>query len=167
MALELIRVVTAKQIEITRELFGEYADSIGVDLCFQNFERELASLPGDYAPPGGCLILALEGDEAYGCVALRQIDERTCEMKRLYVRPGARGLKLGRRLAEAVIAEAREIGYLSMRLDTLPAMTEAIHLYRKLGFRETQPYRYNPIPGAIYMEIALQAGESSSSNESA
>jgi putative acetyltransferase len=150
-----IKVVREIEIEVVRTLFNEYAASLGFDLCFQDFDRELRELPGDYAPPDGCLLLARDGDKAQGCVALRKIDMQTCEMKRLFVRPEARGRKLGRKLAGAVIAEARRIGYLRMRLDTIPSMSEAVALYRTLGFKETAPYRHNPISGAIFMELEL------------
>jgi len=129
-----------------RGFLREYADGLGVDLSFQDFESELADPLGFYE-----LVLLAEG----GCVALRRIDELTCEMKRLYVRPVARGSGLGRRLAEAVIAEARARGYSRMLLDTLPQMAAAQALYRSLGFRETEPYRHNPVPGATFLELML------------
>ena len=134
-------------------LFREYAASLGVDLGFQKFEEELASMPGDYAPPRGRLLLAYEGSAAIGCVALRPIDHAICEMKRLYVR--ARGRGIGRQLAERVIAEARTIGYRFMRLDTLPSMTAAAALYASLGFREIPAYRFNPVEGTRYFELEL------------
>ena len=147
---------TASEMAQVRELFLEYAQSLGFSLCFQNFDQELAGLPGDYSPPDGCLLLAhLEGELA-GCVALHRLAPEICEMKRLYLRPQFRGKGLGRVLANNVIAEARSIGYTSMRLDTVePIMKDAVELYRKLGFREIAPYRVNPMPGTLYMELEL------------
>jgi GNAT superfamily N-acetyltransferase len=153
--MEILPASTADRIEAARRLFREYADSLGVDLGFQGFERELAGLPGEYVPPAGRLLLAVEGAEVAGCVALRREAEGICEMKRLYVRPAYRGIGLGRRLAEAVIHEARAIGYRRMRLDTLPSMGEAIGLYERLGFRPIASYRFNPVPGAKFLELEL------------
>jgi ribosomal protein S18 acetylase RimI-like enzyme len=138
-------------VEEVRLLFREYAASLPFALDFQDFDREVAGLPGAYAPPRGALLLAREA----GCAGLRPIDETTCEMKRLYVRPSVRGMGLGRRLAEAVIAEARRLGYARMRLDTVPGMGPAQSLYERLGFREIAPYRPNPIPGARFLELEL------------
>lgn len=139
-----------------RELFLEYAQSLGMNLCFQNFEQELADLPGSYAPPDGRLLLAEYAGQLAGCVALHKWEADICEMKRLYLRPAFRGKGLGRVLAETVIAEARTIGYQRMRLDTIePIMKEAVEMYRRLGFREIAPYRANPIAGAMYMELQL------------
>ena len=143
-------------IEEARSLFKEYEHATGVDLCFQNFEAELRGLPGDYAPPAGrLLLLSDEEGRTLGCVALRKIDDEVCEMKRLYLSPEARGTGAGRLLAEFIIAEARKIGYGRMRLDTLPSMRAAIALYRSLGFREIEPYRFNPVGGSLFMELKL------------
>jgi ribosomal protein S18 acetylase RimI-like enzyme len=142
----VIRPALDNDVETVRGLLREYADALGVDLSFQDFESEVDDPLGFYE-----LVLLAEG----GCVALRRIDERTCEMKRLYVRPAARGTGLGRRLAAAVIAEARARGYERMLLDTLPSMAAAQRLYASLGFRETEPYRPNPIPGATFLELEL------------
>ncbi len=150
-----IQDCTAKGLNDVQALFREYADSLGVDLCFQNFEKELADLPGDYAPPTGRLLVAVDDVRLAGCVALRRIDEQVCEMKRLYVRPAYRGTGLGRKLAETVITAARDIGYGKMRLDTLPSMKEAIKLYHSLGFAEIPSYRFNPVGEVKYMELAL------------
>lgn len=152
----IVNAASADDTERARELFTEYADATGVDLCFQGFAQELAGLPGGYAPPRGRLLLALVDGRAAGCVALREFEEGVCEMKRLYVRPEFRGLRLGRSLAERVVAEARSIGYQSMRLDTLPTMTEAIALYRSLGFQETEAYRHNPVEGSLFMALELR-----------
>jgi putative acetyltransferase len=153
--IKIERAASVDEVPQVRELFVEYGASLGFDLCFQDFDRELAALPGDYAPPTGALLLAREGEEAVACVALRALEPGICEMKRLYVRPTYRGRGLGRRLAEAVIAEARRVGYERMRLDTIPFMEEANALYDDLGFREIAPYRHNPIAGARYMELVL------------
>jgi putative acetyltransferase len=144
------------QIVQARELFLEYAQSLGFSLCFQNFDKELAGLPGDYAPPEGRLLLVECEGQLAGCVALHKLDSGVCEMKRLYLRPPFRGKGLGRALTERIIAEARQIGYRRMRLDTVePVMKDAVAMYRKLGFKEIAPYRPNPIAGTMYMELEL------------
>jgi ribosomal protein S18 acetylase RimI-like enzyme len=154
--MEIIQAASAGDIERVKELFREYEKSLDVDLCFQGFEQELAGLPGAYTPPRGRLLLAIDGGRPAGCVALRPLGPDACEMKRLYVRPEFRGRRAGRRLAEAIITEARAIGYVRMRLDTLPSMSEAIAMYRSLGFAEIAPYYANPVPGALFMELALR-----------
>ena len=153
---------SAHEIAQARALFLEYAESLGFSLCFQGFDKELAGLPGDYAPPSGRLLLAERMGRTLGCVALHRLKESDhessalCEMKRLYVRPEARGSGVGLALAEAIIAAGREIGYSAMRLDTVAGkMDSAIKMYRGLGFREIPAYCDNPIPGALYMELKL------------
>jgi len=152
----LVQATSPLQIVQARELFLEYAKSLGFSLCFQNFEQEVAGLPGDYCPPDGRLLLAEYVGQLAGCVALHKINDSICEMKRLYLRPQFRGKGLGRLLADRVIAEARQIGYRHMRLDTVePVMKDAVEMYRKIGFKEIAPYRPNPIAGALYMELEL------------
>jgi putative acetyltransferase len=143
-------------IEEARRLMRAYADWLAVDLCFQGFERELSSLPGAYAPPGGRLLLARAAGDVVGCVGLRPLEPRICEMKRLWVEPGFAGAGIGRRLAETIIKAARDMGYGKMRLDTIPErMPAAQHLYRSLGFREIPPYYDNPLPGVTMLELTL------------
>jgi len=136
-----------------RVLFREYADSLGVDLGYQGFDEELQGLPGDYLPPTGMLLLARRDDDPVGCVAVRRFADGVAEMKRLFVRPSGRGLGIGRQLAEAAVRFAREAGYAAMRLDTLPQMQAAQVLYRRLGFREIDPYRHSAVPGTTFMEL--------------
>src|ERR1700682_67864 len=152
----VVQAESEAQIDQAKELFLEYAQSLGFSLCFQNFDKELAGLPGDYAPPEGRLLLEDYDDHLAGCVALHKLEAGICEMKRLYLRPQFRGKDLGRALAERIIAEARQIGYQRMRLDTVgPVMKDAVAMYRKLAFKEIAPYRSNPIAGAMYMELEL------------
>ena len=139
----------------TRRLFIEYAESLHFNLCFQNFNDELANLPVAYSPPTGRLMVAKVERSIAGCVALHALSPTICEMKRLYVRPNFRGIGLGRVLAEKVVDAARDIGYASMRLDTIDTMVSAIELYRSMGFTEIPAYRPNPIIGALYMELQL------------
>ena len=156
--IEIVPAHTPDQIEEARQLFKEYAAWLEIDLCFQNFDVELAGLPGDYAPPRGCLLLAVDGDQIAGCIALRKMAEGICEMKRLFVRAAFRGKGLGRELAGNIIRNATKIGYERMRLDTLPGrMDKAIALYRELGFKEIAPYYNNPVPDAMFMELVLSA----------
>ena len=140
-----------------KTLLLEYAQSLGVDLSFQNFERELADFPSSYLPPDGALLIATVDERLAGSIAMRRLGEHVCEMKRLYVRPEFRGLGLGRTLAGAIIDAARVIGYRHMRLDTLPGMDDAQRLYRDLGFREIAAYYENPIPGTRYLELDLRS----------
>jgi ribosomal protein S18 acetylase RimI-like enzyme len=149
-----------RDLNEVRSLFREYAESLSVDLCFQDFESELATLPGKYKPPQGRLLLAragteATGTEAVGCVALRPLEGLACEMKRLYVRPHARGGQLGRQLAERICQEARSAGYSRICLDTLPTMVAALKLYTSLGFKPIDPYVFNPVPGAIFLALEL------------
>jgi len=146
----------AAEIAAARMLFEEYAGGIGINLDFQDFATELATLPGAYVPPSGALLLAVEGETPVGCVAMRPLARPAiCEMKRLYVRPAGRGRGYGEALVHAIIASARAAGYERMRLDTLPTMAHAQTLYRRLGFQEIPAYRYNPVPGTTYMELRL------------
>jgi putative acetyltransferase len=155
--MDLIQATSTADIQLARELFAEYAAELGINLCFQNFQQELDQLPGAYAPPSGRLILAMSGSDAAGCVALRQITEDICELKRLYVRPQFRGTGLGSKLADAIISAGRELGYRRMRLDTLPEkMERAIRMYRSLGFKEIAPYYDNPVDVVTYMELELK-----------
>jgi putative acetyltransferase len=145
------RIVVADDAELVRTLFREYADSLGVDLSFQGFDEELAALPAGY----DLVLVAFRDEEPAGCVGVRALDRTTCEMKRLYVRPAARGTGLGRALAVHAIEHARALGYDRIRLDTLPTMAAARFLYRELGFVEIEPYRHNPIAGTAFMELRL------------
>ncbi len=152
-----VRVVSsAEEMGPVRVLFREYAASLNFDLCFQGFEQELAGLPGPYAPPSGCLLLATVGGEPAGCVAVKRIEDGVGEMKRLYVRGSHRGTGLGRTLAERVIREAGGLGYHAVRLATVPpVMGSTVALYRSLGFREVPAYCFHPVPGTLYMELRL------------
>ena len=154
--LSMTQASTPAQIAQVRELFLEYAQSLGFSLCFQNFDQELAGLPGDYSPPDGRLLLAEYEGQVAGCVALHKLEPGICEMKRLYLRPAFRGKGLGRKLAEVILEEARRISYERLRLDTVgPVMKHAVALYRTLGFREIAPYRANPMEGTLYLELSL------------
>lgn len=150
-----IREATASDIPTVRALFAEYAAGLGISLCFQNFDAELASLPGAYAPPTGRLLVAWKEGVAAGCIAFRRQTEGRCELKRLYVRPAFRGCGLGRLLANRALEEAASAGYESACLDTLPSMAEAVALYRALGFVPTEPYCHNPVPGALFFTKSL------------
>jgi GNAT superfamily N-acetyltransferase len=156
---EKITIIAARpcDIEQVRELFQEYAASLNFPLCFQNFEQEVATLPGKYSPPQGTLLLAFCGGDIAGCGALRSLDENVCEMKRLYVRPSFRCHGIGRIVAERLIDKAKRIGYALIRLDTVPAqMQGANRLYHLLGFYEIPAYYHNPQPGTVYMELRLK-----------
>ena len=154
--MQLIQAQSAEEIESARELFKEYAAWLGFSLCFENFEKELAALPGDYAPPRGRLLLAMENSQVAGCVAVRAIAEGVCEMKRLYVRPAFRGPGLGRTLVDEIIEAARQIGYRLMRLDTIPGrMDRALAMYYSLGFEEIEQYYEGAPAGATFLELKL------------
>jgi putative acetyltransferase len=154
--MKLIQVKSEEEVKQARRLFEEYAEWLGLSLCFQNFDKELAELPGDYAPPNGRLFLAMKNDQVAGCVALRKIGEGTGEMKRLYVRAEFRGKGLGRILTETIIEAARDLGYRRLRLDTLPGkMDQAIAIYRSLGFKDIKRYYNNPYEETAFMELLL------------
>jgi ribosomal protein S18 acetylase RimI-like enzyme len=151
----IIHATTDGHYQSARELFIQYADSLGFDLEFQGFSRELAGLPGDYEAPGGCILLAEGANGPAGCVALRPLKNKTCEMKRLFVKPAYQGCGVGRALAEAVIREARNLGYQKMRLDTIESMKAAQGLYFSLGFKTIEAYCHNPLDNPSFMELAL------------
>lgn len=155
-AVRLVRAATAADWTQARRLIEEYAASLNVDLCFQNFDEEIEHLSAHYGPPRGAMLLAFDGDDAIGCVGLRAHDDTTGEIKRLYVAPSARGRALGRTLAEAIIEAAREHGFRRLVLDTLPTMQTAQALYASLGFRAMDAYRHNPVQGTVYMELDLR-----------
>ena len=156
MGTRIIEADTPPTLETARRLFEEYAATLDVDLGFQHFDEELAGLPGEYTRPAGGLLIGFDGARPVGCVAFRPLGPGVAEMKRLYVRPNARGGGWGRRLAERAVSDARGAGYERMRLDTLPAMRSAHGLYLALGFVEIAPYRHNPVPGARFLELALR-----------
>jgi putative acetyltransferase len=152
--MKIFQVQSAEEIEIVRVLFEEYAAALNISLCFQGFAQEVSGLPGKYAAPAGRLLLAIQDDKAAGCFALRPLENKACEMKRLYVRPQFRGQGLGRQLVQTVIDAARETGYECVRLDTIPGkMDQAVTLYKSIGFKEIEPYYENPVPGATYLEF--------------
>ena len=154
---EIIQAQTVTELGAVRDLFVEYAQSLGFSLCFQGFDKELTRLPGDYSPPRGRLLLARIDGHPAGCVGLHAFSADIAEIKRLYVKPEFRGHQLGRQLADQAIAEARKIGYTRLRLDSIEAkMKTAVAMYRDIGFCEIAPYRENPIPSALYMELSLQ-----------
>jgi putative acetyltransferase len=145
----------AADFTAARTLFEEYAAQLQIDLCFQGFATELTQLSEIYGPPTGCLLLARRGDAPVGCGAVRRLSPQVCEMKRLYIRPDARGANLGRLIADELVARARSLGYFKMRLDTLAGMIPARTLYSSMGFREIPPYYPNPLPDVVYMELDL------------
>lgn len=152
---KIISATSNEYVARVKELIQEYALSLGLDLSFQDFKQEMATFPSQYSPPGGCLLVAEYNNKIVGCVGLRDQRNGICEMKRMYVQPDYRGKGLGKALAEAVINEARSMGYTHMRLDTIHSMESAISLYISLGFRDIAPYRFNPIEGARYLELKL------------
>lgn len=153
--MKIIQVDTPEQLEITRTLFREYQKFLDVDLCFQNFEQELQSLPGKYAHPAGAILLAEHEGSIAGCVAVRSIKDDICEMKRLYVKEAFRSLAMGRKLAEAIVEKAAQLGYKKMQLDTLLRLEHAMSIYKKLGFKKIEPYYANPLNEVVYWELDL------------
>ena len=154
--LQIVDAHTHEHIPFVRELFHEYAAALGFHLCFQDFERELAELPGRYAPPEGRILVASWDAKPAGCVAMKKLGEGLCEMKRFYVRPDFRGKGIGLALAKSIIDAGRAAGYERMRLDTVPSMQSAIKIYESLGFVDTEPYVFNSVPGVRYLELALR-----------
>ncbi len=154
---KIIPATTIAHFNTVRRLFREYENFLGVDLCFQDFEKELTELPGKYAPPQGALLLAMVDEKAAGCVAVRKFETNICEMKRLYIRPHYRGQGIGRMLTEKIIDEAIKLGYLTMLLDTMNNLKEAMALYQSLGFRKRDPYYHNPLPNVAYWELDLKS----------
>jgi putative acetyltransferase len=153
--IQIVKANTETLVENAKELIREYAQSLEFDLGFQDFDKEMENFPGQYAPPRGCLYVALDANQPIGCVALRNLGQGVCEMKRLYVKPSLRGQKVGKLLAEIVIKAARDMGYDHLRLDTIPSMKQANMLYNALGFKQIAPYRFNPIEGATFFELNL------------
>ena len=154
--IKIVEANTKKFVERAKELIREYAQSLEFDLGFQDFDKEMEDFPGQYTSPKGCLYIALDENQPIGCVALRDLGQGICEMKRLYVKPNFRGQKVGKLLAEIVIKAARAMGYDYMRLDTIPSMKHANMLYTTLGFKQIPPYRFNPIEGATFFELNLK-----------
>lgn len=159
MTIRLTQARSESEWRLARALIEEYAASLNVDLCFQNLEHELAHLPAEYGPPYGVFLLAAEDDGYLGCIGLRRISDGIGEVKRLYVRPAARGRGAGRLLAEGIVAAAKRLGYARLRLDTLPDMQEAQALYASLGFKAIPEYRFNPVPGTVFLELSLPGTE--------
>lgn len=155
-AVRFVKAEGEEDLKVVRQLFREYAQSLEIDLCFQNFEEELAALPGKYAAPDGTMVLALVDGEPAGCIALRKSSEGIAEMKRLFVREDFRGLHIGKKLVQLILDEAAGMGYTYIRLDTLSTMKEAVRLYQSFGFYDIEPYIYNPIGDAKYMELKLE-----------
>ena len=153
--LEITESYDAESLSAAKGLIGEYAEFLGFNLDFQDFAEEMRQFPGQYSPPDGCLMLASYNDQIAGCIALRKLDSDICEMKRLFVRPGFRGKGIGRRLADKLIGRARDLGYMVMRLDTVPQLESANVLYEKMDFKDIAPYYHNPIDGARFMELEL------------
>lgn len=153
--MNIVKAQTEEQLQQVRILFREYEAALGIDLCFQDFEKEMANLPGRYAEPEGSLLLVMDGNKYAGCAAMRKMSFDDCELKRLFVRPQYRGTGIGRMLAQKIINRARQAGYNAIYLDTLKTMDTAIKLYRSLGFSETEPYYHNPLEGVVYLKLTL------------
>src|SRR4030042_4041 len=150
--IRFVQALNPSDIEIVRDLFQEYANALGFGLAFQNFDKEIAELPGEYAPPNGRLYITYWNKNVAGCIALRSIDQDICEMKRMYVRPEHQGKGIGVALAQLIINDARVIGYHKMRLDTISSMKTARYIYEKLGFKEIEAYRFNPLPRGLFLD---------------
>lgn len=156
-SIDIRNTVTTHDFNTARALFSEYVASLPFDLNFQDFEHELLELEDHYKAPGGCILIAWADGMPAGCIAIRPFSDTRAELKRMYLRPAYRGVGLGKQLLDSIMEKAREAGYKSILLDTVPSMQQAIHLYKKAGFTEIAPYRFNPIKGALFMEAFIES----------